>query len=109
MLWECHVLLCHVNGVCPALHTSAVVTHFSISSDSLEHITVDESRHILYTLSSKGAIHVYDLGSEGRSVDRVAAMSLDAVVHRAVQATKYVCIRTYVHMCGTHKMHVICM
>ena len=96
MLWEYHVLLFHVNGVCPALRTSAVVTDFSISSDSLEHITVDESRHILYTLSSKGTVQVYDLGSEGRSMDRVAAMSLDAVVHRAVQATKYVCIRMYI-------------
>jgi nuclear pore complex protein Nup155 len=75
-------------------HSTSVMSYILPSflsfseQDSLEHITVDESRHILYTLSSKGAIHVYDLGSEGRSVDRVAAMSLDAVVHRAVQATK---------------------
>ena len=60
----------------------------SDSSDALEQIIVDRSRCILYSLSSKGTIQVYDLGKEGTSTDRVAAMSLDAIVQRAVQSTR---------------------
>ncbi|KAL6064256.1 Nucleoporin 155 [Balamuthia mandrillaris] len=39
--------------------------------DSLTNIVVDEARHILYTLSKKGSIQVFDLGEKGDSMNVV--------------------------------------
>jgi len=40
----------------------------------LSDVVIDESRNILYTLSSKGSIHVYDLGQDGQSFRSVAQL-----------------------------------
>ena len=48
-------------------------------------MTVDMSRNILYTLSKGGSIEVYDLGGDGLSTNRVAGISVDYIVQRAIQ------------------------
>ncbi|XP_074640475.1 nuclear pore complex protein Nup155-like [Tubulanus polymorphus] len=50
--------------------------NFSLAEDDpLQQISIDESRHILYTRSQKATIQVYDLGENGCSMSRIAAVS----------------------------------
>ena len=43
----------------------------------------DESRHILYTRSEKGTIQLYDLGTDGQSMTRVASVNTNTIVQSA--------------------------
>ena len=43
--------------------------------DPLVQIDIDDSRHILYTRSEKGTIQVFDLGSDGQQLTKIAALS----------------------------------
>lgn len=52
-------------------------------------MSVDESRHIFYARSEKGTIHVYDLGTDGSSMTRVAAMNISAIVQSAANIARY--------------------
>lgn len=63
-------------------HTKAILSYivptfvagaFS-EEDQITEITVDESRNILYTLSIKGSIEVFDLGRNGDTTCRVASL-----------------------------------
>ncbi|KAK2179646.1 hypothetical protein NP493_478g02009 [Ridgeia piscesae] len=46
-----------------------------IDDDPLLHISIDDSRKLLYTLSEKGTIQLFDLGEDGKGMSRVAAIS----------------------------------
>ncbi|XP_045785150.1 nuclear pore complex protein Nup154 [Maniola jurtina] len=56
--------------------------------DSIVKIEVDNTRHILYTLSEKGCIEVFDLGSDGESLTRVVRLSQGKIVSSAVDIVK---------------------
>ncbi|XP_045533770.1 nuclear pore complex protein Nup154 [Papilio machaon] len=56
--------------------------------DPIVKIEVDNSRHILYTLSEKGCIEVFDLGSDGESISRVVKLTQGKIVSCAVDIVK---------------------
>ncbi|XP_069365133.1 nuclear pore complex protein Nup154 [Maniola hyperantus] len=56
--------------------------------DSIVKIEVDNTRHILYTLSEKGCIEVFDLGSDGESLTKVVRLSQGKIVSSAVDIVK---------------------
>lgn len=56
--------------------------------DGIVQISIDDSRHILYLLTEKGAIEVYDMGENGNSMSRVARISQSSLVSKAVNAVK---------------------
>ncbi|XP_023943990.2 nuclear pore complex protein Nup154 [Bicyclus anynana] len=56
--------------------------------DSIVKIEVDNTRHILYTLSGKGCIEVFDLGSDGESLTKVVRLSQGKIVSYAMDIAK---------------------
>lgn len=58
--------------------------------DSVSQISVDNSRHILYTLSEKGTISVFDLGENGMSTSRLACLSQNAILQSALSIARSV-------------------
>lgn len=48
--------------------------------DSIQQIIVDDSRDLLYTRSEKGTIQMYDLGSDGQQMTRVASLTQQTIV-----------------------------
>lgn len=56
--------------------------------DAISQILIDSSRHILYTLSSKGTIAVFDMGADGQSMSRTTAMSQASIVQHAIKIVK---------------------
>lgn len=52
----------------------------------------DESRHILYSRSEKGTIQVYDLGSDGQGMTRVAAVNANSMINSAGNIARYISI-----------------
>ncbi|XP_013406007.1 nuclear pore complex protein Nup155 [Lingula anatina] len=58
--------------------------NFSFAEDDpLIQISIDESRHILYTRSEKGTIQVFDLGEDGQGMSRVAAITQTTILQNA--------------------------
>lgn len=58
--------------------------------DSVVQIEVDESRHIVYTLSERGTISVFDLGVTGTTTSRVATVRHATIMAAATSAAKTV-------------------
>jgi nuclear pore complex protein Nup155 len=56
--------------------------------DPLIQMVVDSSRHILYTRSSKDTITVYDLGSDGLSLSRVAQIGFRDICRLTLSALR---------------------
>ncbi|CAK1581968.1 unnamed protein product [Parnassius mnemosyne] len=56
--------------------------------DPIVKIEVDNSRHILYTLTEKGCIEVFDLGSDGESMSRVVRLTQSKIVSCAVDIVR---------------------
>lgn len=56
--------------------------------DPIVKIEVDNSRHILYTLSEKGCIEVFDLGVDGEGLSRVMRLTQGKIVSSAVEIVK---------------------
>lgn len=56
--------------------------------DPIIEISIDNSRHILYTLSEKGSIEVYDMGEKGDGMSRVAKVSQTSLVQQAMNIVK---------------------
>ncbi|CAH1772348.1 unnamed protein product [Owenia fusiformis] len=58
--------------------------NFSFSDeDPVVQISVDNSRNILYTRSEKGTIMLYDLGADGKGMNRVAGLAQNSISHLA--------------------------
>ena len=47
--------------------------------DPVIQMVQDESRHILYTRSEKGSIDIYDLGTGGQAMSRVAVINISNI------------------------------
>ncbi|XP_041977071.1 nuclear pore complex protein Nup154 [Aricia agestis] len=56
--------------------------------DPIVKIEVDNTRHILYTLSEKGCIEVFDLGSDGEGLSKVVRLTQGKIVSLAVDIVK---------------------
>ncbi|XP_056648274.1 nuclear pore complex protein Nup154 [Diorhabda sublineata] len=56
--------------------------------DGICQISIDESRHILYTLTEKGTIEVCDLGEKGTSFSKIVKMSQTTLVNQAMSTVK---------------------
>uniref|UniRef100_A0A8C0QQB1 Nucleoporin 155 n=1 Tax=Chelonoidis abingdonii TaxID=106734 RepID=A0A8C0QQB1_CHEAB len=71
--------------ICQSCHLiSTILTiNFTVLTNPIVQIAIDNSRNILYTRSEKGVIQVYDLGQDGQGMTRVASVSQNAVVSAA--------------------------
>ncbi|XP_066949536.1 nuclear pore complex protein Nup155 isoform X2 [Macrobrachium rosenbergii] len=58
--------------------------------DPISQVEVDDTRHILYTLSDKGTITVYDLDADGKGTCRVVSVPHNNIMNAALQAAKTV-------------------
>lgn len=56
--------------------------------DPITRIEVDNPRHMLYTLSEKGCIEVYDLGADGDTIKKIIKLSQSKIVHLATDVVK---------------------
>lgn len=56
--------------------------------DGIIQISIDNSRHILYVLTEKGSIEVYDLGVAGDSLTKVTKLNQSSLVNQAVHIVK---------------------
>lgn len=56
--------------------------------DPIVKIEIDNSRHILYALSEKGCIEVFDLGKDGEGLSRVVRLTQGKIVSSAVDIVK---------------------
>lgn len=56
--------------------------------DGISQISIDDSRHILYTLSDKGTIEVFDMGEKGNSFSKVTKMSQNTLVNYAMNTVR---------------------
>lgn len=56
--------------------------------DAIAKIVVDDTRHLLYTLTEKGAIEAWDIGKEASDAKRVARLSQNEIVQRASSILK---------------------
>lgn len=63
--------------------------------DPICRIEVDNSRHILFTLSEKGNIEVYDLGSKGDSIKKIIKLTQSKIVSAASDIIKLVFIKIF--------------
>ncbi|XP_028318058.1 nuclear pore complex protein Nup155-like [Gouania willdenowi] len=61
----------------------SVLQFFFSEDDPIVQIAVDNSRNTLFTRSEKGVLQVYDLGTDGQGMSRVAAMSQNSIVAAA--------------------------
>ncbi|CAG4909693.1 unnamed protein product [Colias eurytheme] len=58
--------------------------------DPIVKIEVDNSRNILYTLSEKGCIEVFDLGEDGEGLTKVTRLGQNRIVSSALEIVKTV-------------------
>ncbi|XP_015792110.1 nuclear pore complex protein Nup155 [Tetranychus urticae] len=66
-------------------------------------IEIDNSRHILFTRSEKGTIEVYDLGTDGKDMAKVATKSAHAISSQAASLARNIeaeNFRTISHICA---------
>ncbi|XP_075223372.1 nuclear pore complex protein Nup154 isoform X2 [Lycorma delicatula] len=77
----------HSTGALSFLVPSFINAAFT-EEDAIAQISVDNSRHILYTLSEKGMIELFDLGESGQSTARIACLSQAGIVQSAVQIVR---------------------
>jgi nuclear pore complex protein Nup155 len=74
---------------CPYLTPSFINTAFR-EEDPVIQMVQDESRHILYTRSEKASINIDDLGTDGQSMSRVAAINISSIVQSAANIARTV-------------------
>lgn len=58
--------------------------------DPITQVEVDSSRHILYTLSDRGTISVYDLESDGKGTNKIVSVPHNTIMNTATQVAKTV-------------------
>lgn len=76
-------------------HTRSTISYIlpflSFSEDDpINQVEVDDTRHILYTLSDRGTITVYDLDCDGKNTSRVVSVPHNNIMNAALQAAKTV-------------------
>lgn len=61
---------------------------FFSEDDSIAKISVDNSRHLLYVLTEKGAIEAWNIGKDAQTTRRIARVSQNDIVHQASNVLK---------------------
>lgn len=79
----------HTKGVFGYLVPNFVSLAFS-EDDQIADIAIDDSRNILFTLSMKGSIEVFDLGPKGDETSRVASLSHTSITRQSVELMRTV-------------------
>ncbi|KAK4316417.1 hypothetical protein Pmani_012431 [Petrolisthes manimaculis] len=70
---------------------SYVLPFLSFSEDDpINQVEIDNSRHVLYTLSDKGTVTVYDLENDGKGMGRVLSVPHNHIMNAALQVAKTV-------------------
>ncbi|KAF0760027.1 nuclear pore complex protein Nup155-like [Aphis craccivora] len=72
--------ICHSTGTLSYILPS-FLTHAITEPSAIIEIAVDNTRHILYTLSENSSIVMYDLGSDGKSTSRIVSLSHSNLEH----------------------------
>ncbi|RZF37133.1 hypothetical protein LSTR_LSTR015323 [Laodelphax striatellus] len=62
---------------------SFISSAFGKLVDPITQMSIDKSRHVLYTLSEKGVIEIFDLGECGTSAKRVASITQNGIMAKA--------------------------
>lgn len=60
-----------------------------MEEEGITQISIDNSRNLLYTLSDKGSIELYDMGQDGKSFSRVYKLCQKSLVQQAMNTVKY--------------------
>ena len=61
-----------------------------IEDEGILQIVVDNSRHILYTLTDKSSIEVYDMGERGTGFSKITKVTQKSLLQQAVHIVKSV-------------------
>lgn len=77
----------HSTGALSFLVPSFLNVAFN-DDDSVASISIDNSRHILFLLTEKGSIEVYDLGEKGDSISKIIKLSQASIVQNALNIVK---------------------
>ncbi|GJQ73093.1 Nup154 [Trypoxylus dichotomus] len=59
-----------------------------VEEEGIAQISIDNSRHMLYALSDKGSIEMYDMSQDGKSFSRVYKLSQKSLVQQAMNTVK---------------------
>ncbi|KAF5276078.1 hypothetical protein FQA39_LY00874 [Lamprigera yunnana] len=84
----------HSNSTLSLLMPSFVNAALS-ENDSIVQISVDNTRHILYALTEKGTIWLYDLGEKGNGFSKVSKLTQSSLVQQATNAVKTLDSQTF--------------
>ncbi|XP_015372250.1 PREDICTED: nuclear pore complex protein Nup155-like [Diuraphis noxia] len=73
--------VCHSTGTLSYILPS-FLTYAITEPSAIIDVAVDNTRHILYTLSENSSIEMYDLGSDGKSTSRIVSLSHSNLEHQ---------------------------
>uniref|UniRef100_A0A1I7YN66 Nucleoporin_N domain-containing protein n=1 Tax=Steinernema glaseri TaxID=37863 RepID=A0A1I7YN66_9BILA len=62
----------------------SIISNLFTKKDNIIQIVIDDERHILYTLSERKTVHVFDLGVDGNDCRKLNELSADALAHIVV-------------------------
>jgi len=80
----------HSTGYLSYLVPSFLSSLATADEDAVRQISIDNSRHILYLLTQRGTIEVWDLGENGTSMSRVASVSQAHIIQMATKVVGFV-------------------
>lgn len=64
-------------------------------ADELVQVNIDDTRNVLYTLSAKGSIEMYDLGETGTSMSKLASFSHTTILNYVVKYVRFLILLWY--------------
>nr|CAD2172980.1 unnamed protein product [Meloidogyne enterolobii] len=82
-----------IGGTCKKTNHSKRLINYLVpvlqifySKESVFQLVVDDSRHLLYLLMKSGCIQVFDLGFDGRSIQKFGALYREQIEHLAKES-----------------------
>uniref|UniRef100_A0A914MAA8 Nucleoporin Nup133/Nup155-like N-terminal domain-containing protein n=1 Tax=Meloidogyne incognita TaxID=6306 RepID=A0A914MAA8_MELIC len=82
-----------IGGTCKKTNHSKRLINYLVpvlqifySKESVFQLVVDDSRHLLYLLMKSGCIQVFDLGFDGRSIQKFGAIYREQIEHLAKES-----------------------
>ncbi|KAL1122609.1 hypothetical protein AAG570_002937 [Ranatra chinensis] len=76
--------------------------------DAIVQIAVDNSRNILYTLTEKSSIEVFDLGADGLAMARVASITHSTLLNHIGTIVNFYCYCSTLDMKEISKVVTLC-
>lgn len=80
--------VCHSAGTLSYILPS-FLSYAITEPSAIVEIAVDNTRHIIYTLSENSSIELYDLGYDGKSTSRVVSLSHSNLEHQVSKMLRY--------------------